>query len=306
MPALASLLAQADKTRIPYRSYEDLLWAQFSEAPPVNKDIPAAAIQRQVTFEDAHNFFWIWAEPVHLMVDQTQLLMDDPQSLCINDEESKQIMAELNAAYRQTDFTFFSQGLSQGNRKWYLRARQCPEITTVPLSKVLGRNIDPFLPSGPDHRHWHGLMNEVQMILHASQVNQKREWNGQAKINSVWFWGGGVLPESIDGDCDIIVSNHPLAIAMAKLAGIAHYPLPRVFTKLLDNFSAGERILLIGDRYATTEDYDKAIFKPIVENRRRLREIHVYADNDCKFSIGRRWRWTFWKPQQSVHAYFQS
>jgi len=44
-------------------------------------------------------------------------------------------------------------------------------------------------------------------------------------VNSVWFWGGGTLPAT-SSPFDAIQSDDPLAMGLAKTAGIMPAPLP--------------------------------------------------------------------------------
>jgi hypothetical protein len=80
--------------------------------------------------------------------------------------------------------------------RWYLRCRQAPDVSFTAIDKVLGRNILPFMPAGKDEALWRRYLNEIQMQMTASGVNQQRAESGMAEINSVWCWGGGQLPES--------------------------------------------------------------------------------------------------------------
>jgi hypothetical protein len=73
-------------------------------------------------------------------------------------------------------------------------------------------------------------MNELQMLLHDHPVNQAREERGEPVINSLWFWGNGVLPESVSAPGPEICADHALARGLARHAGIRCSPVP-------DNFS---------------------------------------------------------------------
>jgi len=77
--------------------------------------------------------------------------------------------------------------------RWYLRLDSLPDISTLPLSQVAGRNVHGLLPGGKDAARWHQLFNEIQMLLFAHPLNEARETRGALPINSLWFWGGGVM-----------------------------------------------------------------------------------------------------------------
>jgi hypothetical protein len=68
-------------------------------------------------------------------------------------------------------------------------------MRTFAPSLVHGQHADQFLPAGPGAARWHARMNEIQMLLNQSPINQAREARGEAAVNSVWFWGAGALPK---------------------------------------------------------------------------------------------------------------
>jgi len=66
-------------------------------------------------------------------------------------------------------------------------------MQTTPAAAARGARVDEKLPSGPDAMRFHALMNEAQMLLHEHPVNAEREARGEPALNSIWFWGGGVM-----------------------------------------------------------------------------------------------------------------
>ena len=85
---------------------------------------------------------------------------------------------------------------------------------------MLGRDIDPFLPRGPQGPLWHGLMNEIQMLFHTHAVNDARNDAGRPTINSLWFWGGGLRPEFSHPRFDRIITDDLLTRALGKSTNI--------------------------------------------------------------------------------------
>ena len=49
----------------------------------------------------------------------------------------------------------------------------------TPLDDALGMDMAEVLPEQPESLHWHRIMNEIQIALHASPVNVRRRQNGQ-------------------------------------------------------------------------------------------------------------------------------
>ncbi len=79
------------------------------------------------------------------------------------------------------------------------------------ILSVLGKVANPYIEQSRQHLGWYKLLNEMQMFLHQHEVNQQRAQRGLLPINSLWFWGGGNLPEKIDASlawyCDDSVLN---------------------------------------------------------------------------------------------------
>jgi len=68
------------------------------------------------------------------------------------------------------------------------------DLVTASLDRVVGRNIDPWLPDQRSARLVRRLQNEVQMLLYTHPINEEREAAGLATVNSFWLSGCGRLP----------------------------------------------------------------------------------------------------------------
>jgi len=74
---------------------------------------------------------------------------------------------------------------------------------------------------------FHALMNEAQMLLHEHPVNAGREARGELALNSIWFWGGGVIDASKARPFSTVVGDDPLTRGLALAAGIPARALPK-------------------------------------------------------------------------------
>lgn len=177
--------------------------------------------------------YWMCATPAHLRVEQDRLVLLDARLLSIESYEAEALTATLNTHFAEDQLRFFAPH----PQRWYMQLPCAPGITTYPLASVMGRDVHPKLPQGTDALLWHRRYNEAQMLLHAHPVNAAREARGLPAINSLWWWGEGLLQpvsrrfSSIHSD-DILLrglarlSNTPLssppANAAAWLAALAH------------------------------------------------------------------------------------
>ncbi|MDH3761646.1 MAG: hypothetical protein OEU50_11745 [Gammaproteobacteria bacterium] len=78
-----------------------------------------------------------------------------------------------------------------------LKAFEAPAHYPHILS-VLGKPANPYIEQSRQHLQWYKLLNEMQMFLHAHDLNRDRERRGRLAINSLWFWGGGRVPDNVD------------------------------------------------------------------------------------------------------------
>ena len=125
------------------------------------------------------------ADPVHLEVGINDITMTDYMD-DLSDADAIAIIDALNAHFEQDGIEF----IRGSNAQWYLSLPQEEDVATTPLSEALRKNIINFLPESKD-RNWKIIQNETQMLLHGLSINQEREMQGLATVNSLWFWGAG-------------------------------------------------------------------------------------------------------------------
>jgi hypothetical protein len=101
------------------------------------------------------------------------------------------------------------------------------------------------LPQGADALAWHGVMNEAQMILHTHPVNVAREAHGAPVANSIWLWGGGILPAVSHPSYTATWGGGQVTRALAVAAGIGHYELPANGAGWLAAASTGDHLVVI-------------------------------------------------------------
>src|SRR3546814_1648462 len=84
------------------------------------------------------------------------------------------------------------------------------------------------MAGGSEGRRWRVLLGEAQVVLHNHPRNARRAEQGRPPVNSLWFWGGGVLPDAVGSAHAAFHSGDEIALALADAAGIAR-PLPAGF-----------------------------------------------------------------------------
>ena len=225
-------------------------------------DAPVAAVTRQLDAGDAGAQWWLRADPVHVHADRDRLVMLGNRLLDISESETNQLVIELNALVRDEGWELEAMN----PRRWYLRLGGEPRMRSTALPEVIGRDVLHCMPRGAEARPWRRLLNEVQMMLHASSVNRAREQRGAPAVNSLWFWGGGVLPEVPHGTWSQVWSNEALATGLAALAGTPHASLPADAAEWLEDDTPGAHLLVLDGAREAAQYADVEAWRKFIES----------------------------------------
>jgi len=186
--------------------------------------------------------YWMRADPVHLEVSRDSLGLVDSSAFQVSRAESEALVEALNRHFGQTMLLYPSQPA-----RWYVRLEKAPDMQTTPPVAARGAAIDEKLPAGPDAMRFHALMNEAQMLLHEHPVNAEREARGEPALNSIWFWGGGVIDAAKARPFSAVIADDPLAHGLALAAGIPALALPKDAGSALAALGDEGRVLVVFD-----------------------------------------------------------
>ena len=239
LPALEKLLARAQRLPLSADSLEVWLCESFG----VTNHSIAPVTLRSDNLEPG-TAYWLRADPVHLRLQRDQLILQTEVPLSA--EESAQLCTSLNAHFAADGLHFFAPH----PQRWYLQLNAAPEMTTHFLVQVVGKDVHAHLPQGKHALHWHGVFNEIQMLLFEHPVNQTREARGELPINSVWLWGGGHATEKLARPYIKIYGDSDLAASFALAADIPCECLPENATQCVTDREGDQLIVLEGLRRA--------------------------------------------------------
>jgi len=231
LAAAETLIARGRRKRIASVSPEAWLFGRFGVER--QRDWPVAPYALLADGGAPERHFWMRADPVHLRVGRDSLVLADNAALDVSRAESEALVETLNRHFGRT-MLFYPMRPA----RWYVRLEKAPDMQTTPAAAARGLAIDETLPSGPDAVRFHALMNEAQMLLHEHPVNAGREARAEPALNSVWFWGGGVMAAAKDRPFLTVVGDDPLARGLALAAEIPVRPLPK---------DAGSVLAALGD-----------------------------------------------------------
>ena len=155
--------------------------------------LPFAAHAAHADGIEVLDLAWGQLTPVHWHVGRDEILLTDPESLQLEEAESRALLDAVRELFESEGFA-----LAWGAPlRWYAAHESFAELPTAALDRVVGRNVDRWLPAGREARLLRRLQNEVQMLLYAHPINEAREARGALAVNSFWLSGCGRWQESL-------------------------------------------------------------------------------------------------------------
>jgi hypothetical protein len=152
--------------------------------------LPWAAVQAQQLGLGSTHDAWAFVTPCHWHVAADHISMRGLEGLALQEGESRALLETLQPWFA-----------GDGIRLHYLRADQWlgngeifRGLATASLDRVIGRNVDAWMPEGAQAAPLRRLQNEMQMLLYHHPANDLRAERGLLPINSFWLSGTGALP----------------------------------------------------------------------------------------------------------------
>ncbi|WP_019397816.1 MULTISPECIES: hypothetical protein [unclassified Pseudoxanthomonas] len=183
---------------------------------------PVAALTRRADAgSDAGDALWLRADPAHVAPDLNGArLLGWGEGLGLDTLDAQALLPVLKPLFGDAGYQLDAPHPA----RWYLRL---PAGTPLPEfiapEDALGDDLFNALPLGEDpvSRRWRALITEVQVALHHHPWNRARTDHGRPAVNSLWFWGAGVAPDSVQSSYMNVRSPDPLVQALAGEAGAA-------------------------------------------------------------------------------------
>lgn len=149
--------------------------------------LPWAARAAEAAGIDTGDLAWGLLTPVHLHLGTEQVSLLDPAVLQLDDDDSRALFAAVEELFTSEGFALAWLDAT----RWLVAHESLHELPTASLDRVIGRNVDRWLPDAPAARLIRRLQNEVQMLLYTHPINAAREARGLPSVNSVWLSGCG-------------------------------------------------------------------------------------------------------------------
>lgn len=303
-PALETALARGQRLAALPAGLEPRLFRLFDMPLPAGKDVPAAALARLAETGRADEEWWLQADPVYLLVEGARLILVD-RIADLPAAEAQALAGEILSVFAADGWRLEAAG-----GHWFLCPGHAPALQTHPLAAVRGQDVHAFLPGGAEGRRWHAILNEIQMLLHASAVNAAREARGVLPVNSLWLWGGGRLPAPRPSRWAGVWGRQALSRGLAMHTGAPVAELPPDAATWLRVAVTGEHLLILDEITdgAGREALETAWIAPLLRalRARDLNRIVLLGDQGQAFAIGpadlRRW----WRRRRPLRHWMQT
>ncbi len=293
-PELATAFGRADASPAGEAGIEAQLSRVFSIVPA---RWSAAALTRQAEVGDAVGAAWLRADPAHVRPDLNGArLLGIGARLGLDDADVDALLPALKPVFGDAGFELDAPSPAH----WYLRL---PRESKLPAfsapDDAIGADLFEHQPEGPEGRRWRALINEAQIVLHNHPWNARRAERGLVPVNSLWLWGGGVLPTTVRGDVARCASDDDLACALARLAGGDAGRLPASFADaaLTDGCTLFD-LRRTRDLAALQRDWLLPLLRAVGEGRCASAILDTADGGRVVLRSGQRWR--FWRKPWSM------
>lgn len=282
-PALATALGRAD--RAAHAAGEDAQLARHFDVVP--RHWPAAPLTRVLDagLDDARLSGWLRADPAYIRPDiNGARLLGIGDALGIGQADVDAFLPALRPLFG--DAGVLLDAPVPG--RWYLRLpREAKLPAFASPDDALGDDVFEHIPDAPEARRWRVLASECQVVLHNHPRNAERLAAGRVPVNSLWFWGGGVLPDHAACDATVVYSDDPRLQGLARIGHFAAMPL-----QAWDD--AADRALVDLRDQRESRRLLECWLQPAMASIARREVVLDFADG-AVFTLRAGQRWRFWR-----------
>jgi hypothetical protein len=240
-PALDRLIARATLVeRVVGEDFQRTLpherWVarQFGALPSgaaAADEAPLAPYMLRADGGDPGSATWACVQPVHVRIAHDHLVLIDPASLELSDDEAGALLSVARPLIEELGVRIEAPKPA----RWYLSGEGFGTLAGASPLRASGRNIEIWLPheahSGERSRAWMKLQNEVQMAWFEHPVNEAREARGLPAVNSIWFHAQGAA-QPVRSPFARVLSDAAATRGLALTAGVETGAPPVSFATL--------------------------------------------------------------------------
>jgi len=250
--------------------------------------------------------YWLRADPIMLTVGHNGLFCRGNRVLNVTDDERQSLQELINPHFAEDKLTFILFDSSKG----YLKTPTEPTTTFTPLKKLIGSEISNALPSGDNAPFWHGVLTDIQMLLHNCEVNQRRKERGEPEISGLWLWAESELSAKgtdnySDTDCKLYTDDAALSGVLGKAVNLneigTHFDCLqsnnkhiRIYsTELQDASSQDDQHGWLALYQYWFENWIQPAIKAV--NKKNCQQLELITDDGFCYRYNTLSRWCFWR-----------
>lgn len=243
---------------------------------------PMAALTRQLDAKDAEINSWLRADPAHVRAEMGVVRLLACGDLGLTQKEADEFIKPLKILFGDIGFPLSAAHPS----RWYLTLPKDSRLPVFPSpDEAIGTDIFSVFPADDASKRWRALLNEAQITLHNHPLNAERIQKGLLPVNSLYFWGGGVLPDQVRFHAKTVISEDFVLKSLMLHADITNKEMHEgtVLEDLRDlrDWSLFER-----------ENLLPAIAE--LKNKKYLSIVLDFADG-ASYEIKPSQKWRFWR-----------
>lgn len=221
-PALERVWARGRDKKIQARSPDHLRFTLFGIEPEGALPVAALTHINDRRARSGNEYYWLRADPVTMWADMARVFMTSHGFADLDPYERNEIELCVRDVLTEAGIDLHSDH----PERWCIALGQPLEFAFTPLAEALGMDVADALPDHPKARYWRRVLNEIQVALHNCPVNVQRRAAGRQEVNSVWFWGGGFIPDAAPRCLwDTVYSDNPVSRGLAIINDSATRPL---------------------------------------------------------------------------------
>lgn len=176
--------------KIPSKELQHWLTEQYNLPEGYQNSARLMATGHGLTKSDSSDKqYWLRADPIMLTVGHNGLFCRGNRVLNVTDDEKQLLQDLINSHFEEDQLSFILFDFRRG----YLKTPTKPNTSFTPLGEMIGSEITNALPMGNKEQFWHGVLTDIQMLLHNCEVNLKRKERGEPEISGLWVWAESEL-----------------------------------------------------------------------------------------------------------------
>ena len=136
---------------------------------------------------------WAFITPCHWQVGTHHIAMSGQALADFSAQESQTLLATMRPYFEEDGIALHFEQPS----RWLAQGEMFRDLASASLDRVVGRNVENWMPRSASAAPLRRLQNEMQMLLYTHPVNDARIARGVPPVNSFWLSGTGALPDPL-------------------------------------------------------------------------------------------------------------